>query len=102
MAEEGLKTTPNKLIHIGCPIPFDTDEFLHSLEGLMLAAYNNCRDIKERVAEIVTTYHPQNPEVTVVKDGVYRALAREDEVSAIGLEKQAERRTAETGVIEHE
>lgn len=27
MAEEGLKRTPNKLIHIGNPIPFDTAEF---------------------------------------------------------------------------
>ena len=25
MSEEGLKTTPNHLIHIGSPIPFDTD-----------------------------------------------------------------------------
>ena len=83
MAEEGLKTTPNKLIHIGCPIPFDTNEFLSSLEGLMLAAYNNRRDIKERVAEIVTTYHPQNPEITVVKDGKYRALTQEEEVTEL-------------------
>ena len=81
MAEEGLRKTENELIHIGCPIPFDTDKFLYSLDGLMLAAYNNRRDIKERVAEIVTTYHPQNPEITVVKDGKYRAIAREDEVT---------------------
>ena len=81
MAEEGLRKTENKLIHIGNPIPFDADEFLRSLEGLMLAAYNNRQDIKERVAEIVTTYHPQNPEITVVEDGRYRALAREDEVT---------------------
>ena len=27
MAEEGLKKTENDLIHIGCPIPFDIDEF---------------------------------------------------------------------------
>ena len=33
MAEEGLKTTENKLIYIGCPIPFDTDEFLEQLRG---------------------------------------------------------------------
>ena len=83
MAEEGLKTTPNKLIHIGCPIPFDTDEFLHSLSGLMLAAYNNRRDIKVKVAEIVTTYHPQNPEITVVKDGRYCALTQEEEATEL-------------------
>ena len=27
MAEEGLKKTKNKLIHIGCPIPFNTEQF---------------------------------------------------------------------------
>ena len=81
MTEEGLRKTENDLIHIGNPIPFDTDEFLCSLEGLMLAAYNNRRDIKERVAQIVSTYHPQSPEITVVKDGKYQALTHEDEVT---------------------
>ena len=40
MAEEGLKRTENDLIHIGCPIPFDTDEFLGELDDLMEAAYS--------------------------------------------------------------
>ena len=35
MAEEGLKKTKNDLIHIGCPIPFDIEEFLDQLEELM-------------------------------------------------------------------
>ena len=59
MAEEGLKKTKNDLIHIGCPIPFDTDKFLSELNGLMLAAYSNKEDIRERVAGIVTTYTPE-------------------------------------------
>lgn len=58
MAEEGLKTTPNKLIHIGCPIPFDSDEFLKQLEGLMKRAYENDEKIREYVQEMVSTYHP--------------------------------------------
>ena len=58
MAEEGLKRTENDLIHIGCPIPFDTDEFLGELDDLMEAAYKNCDDIRERVQKVVTTYHP--------------------------------------------
>ena len=58
MAEEGLKRTKNDLIHIGCPIPFDTDEFLKELEGLMEAAYKNRDDIRERVQKVVSTYHP--------------------------------------------
>ena len=59
MAEEGLKTTANTLIHIGCPIPFETDEFLSGLEDLMLASYRNKSDIRERVAKMVSTYHYQ-------------------------------------------
>lgn len=58
MAEEGLKTTPNKLIHIGCPIPFDSDEFLKQLVVLMDRAYENDENIRTLVQEIVTTYHP--------------------------------------------
>lgn len=60
MAEEGLKKTKNELIHIGCPIPFNIEEFLQQLAGLLEAAYNNKADIKERVQKIVTTYHPAN------------------------------------------
>lgn len=58
MAEEGLKKTENELIHIGCPIPFDIEEFLKELDALMEAAYKNDDKIRERVEEIVTTYHP--------------------------------------------
>ena len=58
MAEEGLKKTDNELIHIGMPIPFETDKFLKNLDELMIAAYKNSSDIKERVQKIVTTYHP--------------------------------------------
>ena len=58
MAEEGLKKTKNGLIHIGCPIPFDINEFLDELDGLLDAAYRNEDDMKERVQKIVSTYHP--------------------------------------------
>lgn len=58
MSEEGLKKTKNDLIHIGCPIPFDVEEFLQELDGLLEAAYKNKDDIKERVQKVVTTYHP--------------------------------------------
>lgn len=58
MAEEGLKKTKNDLIHIGCPIPFDTDEFLKELEELLDAAYKNKDDMKDRVQKVVKTYHP--------------------------------------------
>ena len=58
MAEEGLKTTPNKLIHIGCPISFDSDEFLKQLAILTERAYENDEKIREYVQEMVSTYHP--------------------------------------------
>ena len=58
MAEEGLKKTKNDLIHIGCPIPFDIEEFLKHLDELMEAAYKNKDDMRQRVQKVVTTYHP--------------------------------------------
>ena len=58
MAEEGLRKTPNNLIHIGAPIPFDTDLFLKNLEALMDAAYSNDDQIRDMVSGIVATYHP--------------------------------------------
>ena len=57
MSEEGMKTTPNKLIHIGCPISFDTDSFLCQLQTLMQAAYEGHEDsIRDMVMQIVPTY----------------------------------------------
>ncbi len=59
MSEEGLRTTPNHLIHIGSPIPFDADRFLHQLQHLMQAAYEErVDDIRVLVEKIVPTYHP--------------------------------------------
>ncbi len=59
MAEEGLKRTPNKLIHIGNPIPFDTAEFRAQLEELMTAAYDNDDNIRTIVEKMVPTYIPK-------------------------------------------
>ena len=58
MAEEGLMKTENELIHIGKPIPFDNDEFLAQLNDLMLTAYTNSHDIRKKVEQMVSTYHP--------------------------------------------
>ena len=59
MNEEGMRTTPNQLIHIGSPIPFDADEFLQGLLKLMMASYQERTDeIRSLVEDIVTTYHP--------------------------------------------
>jgi len=76
MAEEGLKKTDNDLIHIGCPIPFDTDHFLRQLDGLMAAAYGNKANIVHLVEGIVTTFHPEGRTPTVEKDDVYSKLVQ--------------------------
>lgn len=58
MAEEGLEKTNNKLIHIGKPIPFDTDIFWKQLDELAKASYKNSDDIIEMVAKMVNTFTP--------------------------------------------
>ena len=60
MAEEGLEKTVNELIHVGKPIEFDHEKFLNSLEPLMDAAYKNRGNIKEMLADLVSTYNLQN------------------------------------------
>ena len=56
MDEEGLKETPNKLIHIGQPIEMNEEKFLKDLDSLIESAYLNKDDIKEKIAKIVPTY----------------------------------------------
>ena len=58
MAEEGLRTTANDMIHIGVPIPIDTNHFFQQLDDLMDAAYKNRINIRELVKTIVDTYNP--------------------------------------------
>ncbi len=76
MAEEGLKTTPNELIHIGNPVYFDMDEFLVQLRQLMEAAYENTGDIVKMVASMVPTYHPA-PNGQGKKDATFETLSKQ-------------------------
>lgn len=78
MAEEGLKKTRNELIHIGCPIPFEVETFLKELETLMDMAYINADNIREKVAEIVKTYHPAGEHGSEKKGEVYERLLGEE------------------------
>ncbi len=61
MEEEGLKATANKLIHIGKPIEMDDEKFKRQLDRLDAAYRVEADNMKELVAEIVPTYHPQIP-----------------------------------------
>ncbi len=82
MIEEGLKKTDNDLIHIGSPIPFDTDVFLQQLGELMEAAYMNRKNIRDLVKKMVVTYHPvgDDPERKVKKDSTYLKLVKVDDM----------------------
>ena len=57
MDEEGLQKTPNELIHIGLPIPIDTNAFLTELEQLAKACYENSPETERIVAEMVPTFN---------------------------------------------
>ena len=61
MKEEGLQETANKLIHIGKPIEMDDALFQEQLQRLDAAYRVEATNMKELVAEIVPTYHPQIP-----------------------------------------
>ena len=76
MAEEGLKKTDNELIHIGCPIPFDTEKFLSQLEVLLKACYGNSREIREIVAQMVSTYRPAGKNGSEDKGEAYEEQIR--------------------------
>ena len=56
MDEEGLKETPNKLIHIGMPIKMNDKKFIKDLDKLIKDSYENSNDIKDKIASIVDTY----------------------------------------------
>lgn len=59
MGEEGLKETPNKLIHVGEPIEMDDEKFEEQLQMLNDVATSETDHIREIVAEVVPTYHPE-------------------------------------------
>ena len=57
MSEEGLQSTENELIHIGKPIEFDEERFCQQLKELDELSRQASPKIKEKVMEIVPTYH---------------------------------------------
>ncbi|MCI6005693.1 MAG: nucleoside-diphosphate sugar epimerase/dehydratase [Blautia sp.] len=67
MAEEGMTKTPNDLIHIGKPIPFDEENFLKQLELLAESCYSNSTEIVDLVETIVPTYHASTKMVSEQK-----------------------------------
>lgn len=58
MDEEGLTSTPNKLIHVGKRLDIDEDSFFSQLDELYEAAYKETDEMKKLIAQIVLTYTP--------------------------------------------
>ncbi|MGM9650692.1 MAG: polysaccharide biosynthesis protein [Faecousia sp.] len=56
MREEGLRTTANKLIHIGKPLDMDGVKFREQLDKLEEACNSNSPEIFDLVAQAVPTY----------------------------------------------
>lgn len=56
MNEEGLRSTPNQLIHIGKPLDIDEERFANDLERLYCACQENQENIRSIISEIVPTY----------------------------------------------
>ena len=56
MKEEGMQTTPNKMIHIGKPIELSHD-FFDQLVHLYQVAYDEDSNIRKEVHQMVNTYH---------------------------------------------
>jgi len=52
MEEEGLQKTPNDLIFIGNPIPFDKEKFLEELKEVYKLAFTDEAKLREKVIEI--------------------------------------------------
>lgn len=80
MSEEGLRRTPNNLIHIGNPIHLDVDQFLEQLQELMELAYGGHDDaVRELVSKIVPTYHPAENSL----DGAYKVSTSKKEEATV-------------------
>ena len=79
MAEEGLQTTPNKLIHIARPIPFDVEAFMKQVEILAEASYTNSQNIKQLVSEIIPTYHPGNKKQDEIERKKIQKLSQKEQ-----------------------
>jgi len=58
MAEEGMKSTANRLIHIGRPIEMDDERFKAQLDELERVCLQENSDVKQLVAQMVPTYTP--------------------------------------------
>lgn len=78
MDEEGMKTTPNHLIHIGKPIPFNVEMFFDNLKVLADACYANSPNTVSLVAAMVPTFHSAESDLEKYGD-TFKELFQEAE-----------------------
>lgn len=80
MAEEGLKKTPNDLIHIGCPIPFEVEGFLKHLQSLMEMAYANLFISTDQPEEVYTKLKaiPQITKLLRSEEDIFLTVSQEE------------------------
>lgn len=76
MKEEGMRTTPNKLIHIGQPIELNGEKFFEELNDLYKIAYDEDSDMRKAVKHLVPTYQYQED-----KQGIKRKVKEHSEES---------------------
>ena len=60
MDEEGIRSTANKLIHIGKPLEIDEQLFQSQLEELEALCHRPDGDVRPLLRQIVPTYQPEN------------------------------------------
>ena len=57
-------------------IKFDEELFLNRLENLMMAAYSNKKNIRDLVADMVSTYHSEGKHPNEGKNETYEQLVK--------------------------
>ncbi len=66
MSGEGLKKTKNDLIYIGSEVDFDKPEFEENLMELKAINETSERELRDKIAQIVPTYHiPDHQKISV-------------------------------------
>ena len=63
MQEEGMRRTPNRMIHIGKPIELDEELFWQRLAELQQLCGRNNGDYEALMLQLVPTYHPKREPV---------------------------------------
>lgn len=81
MEEEGLSSTNNKLIFVGKQIDINAEEFLKKVLELDSAAKEEVDDIRERIIELIPTYHPSDTNIIQYVAASKESFTKEEALS---------------------